>query len=131
MNNKAVHNSWLNYSSRQWKRSRVFVSFIRGFPSYSSWICQIWWKVTSTYEVTGSIKRAHVHESNNLKQLSCPLPAKCTNHNHSQWDNPELMNTFCCSTFADWFERNDMDCLFRCVFLNSYYNLHQRHWCIY
>ena len=26
----------------------------------------------------------------------------------------QLMNKFCCSPFADWLKRNDMDCLFRC-----------------
>ena len=35
---------------------------------------------------------------------------KCPNHIHSQWDNTELMNGFYGLPFADWLERNDMDC---------------------
>ena len=41
------------------------------------------------------------------------LPPKCTSHIHPQWDYTELMNRFWCPLFADWLERNNMNCSFR------------------
>ena len=40
-------------------------------------------------------------------------PPKCANHIHSQWDCTELMNRFWCQLFADWLERNNINCFFR------------------
>ena len=40
-------------------------------------------------------------------------PPKCAYHIHSQWDCTELINRFWCQLFADWLERNNMNCFFR------------------
>ena len=57
-----------------------------------------------------------LRESNNVIQFSRRCPPKCANHIHSQWDQTEFMNRFYGSPFADWLERNDMDCFFhRCA----------------
>ena len=40
-------------------------------------------------------------------------PPKCAHNIDSQSDHTETMNRFYCSSFTDWLERNDMDCLFR------------------
>ena len=56
---------------------------------------------------------AKLSESMYIIQFSCHCPPKCANHIHAQWDQTELMNGFYGPRFADWLERNDMDCFFR------------------
>ena len=58
-------------------------------------------------------------ESNDVNKFSRRCLPKCANHIHSQWDYTELTNRFWWPLFADWLDRNNMNCFF----LNKKFNL--------